>query len=330
MKLFLLYIKGHTKTVLLSLFFITVFAIVTLMYGYPAEPVLYASGICVYLGAMVCLISYFRFRRRHQVLQKLMETIVVNVEALPIPRGVLEEDYTALIRQIVRENGRLELQMSDVRRENDDYYTMWAHQIKTPISAMHLLLQAGKTEQNRELAAELFKIEEYVGMALNYARSESLSSDLVLRRVSLDAVIKQAVRKYAPLFIAGKIRLSYEETGVQVITDEKWLLFVLEQVLSNALKYTKEGSISVFMLPGAPKTLVIEDTGIGIPAEDIPRVFERGYTGYNGREYTRSTGIGLYLCRRIMKKLGHEISIQSEEGCGTRVLLDLQEYVYSD
>ena len=107
MKLFLLYIKGHTKTVLLSLFFITVFAIVTLMYGYPAEPVLYASGICVYLGAMVCLISYFRFRWRHQVLQKLMETIVVNVEALPIPRGVLEEDYTALIRQIVRENGQI-------------------------------------------------------------------------------------------------------------------------------------------------------------------------------------------------------------------------------
>ncbi len=330
MKLFFLYIKGHAKTLALSLLFIAVFAAVTLMYGYPAEPVLYASCICVYLGAMVCIIGYLRFRRRHAVLQKLMETIVVNTDALPVPRGVLEEDYTALIRQAARENSRLETAISSVRRENDDYYTMWAHQIKTPIAAMRLLLQTEGAEQSGELTAELFKIEEYVGMALGYVRSESLSSDLLLRRSSLDAVIKQAVRKYAPIFIAEKIRLSYEETGVQVVTDEKWLLFVLEQILSNALKYTKEGCISIYLLPAAPKTLVIEDTGIGIRAEDIPRVFERGYTGYNGREYTRSTGIGLYLCRRILKKLGHTITIESEVGHGTRVLLDLKEYEYSD
>lgn len=218
--------------------------------------------------------------------------------------------------------------MSAVRREYEDYYTMWAHQIKTPIAAMRLLLQSGSS-QNPELAAELFRIEEYVGMALGYVRSESMTSDLLLRRISLDAVIRQAVRKYASVFIAQKISLHYENVDVQVVTDEKWLLFVLEQLLSNALKYTKQGSISIFMLPDTPKTLVIADTGIGIRAEDIPRVFERGYTGYNGREYNQSTGIGLYLCRRIMQKLGHRISIESEAGRGTRVLLDLQEYNYS-
>lgn len=330
MRLFLLYIKGHAKTLLLSLFFIAVFAVVTLMYGYPPEPVLYASCICVYLGAMLCILSFFRFRRRHRVLQKLKESIVVNTEALPVPRGVLEEDYTALIRQIVRETSRLETRISAARRENEDYYTMWTHQIKTPIAAMHLLLQTEGTGVNAELSAELFKIEEYVGMALGYVRSESLSADLVLRRCALDDIIRQAVRKYAQIFIAEKISLSFEGTGVQVVTDEKWLLFVLEQLLSNALKYTKQGSISIYMAASEPKTLVIEDTGIGIRAEDVPRVFERGYTGYNGREYTRSTGIGLYLCRRILTKLGHTIAIESEVGRGTRVLLDLNEYAYHD
>lgn len=330
MRLFFLYIKGHTKTLLLSLFFISIFAVVTLMYGYPPEPVLYASCICIYLGAMVCVLSFFCFRRRHKVLQKLKESILVNTEALPMPRGVLEEDYTSLIRQIVQETSRLETQISAARRENEDYYTMWTHQIKTPIAAMHLLLQTEETGANRELSAELFKIDEYVGMALGYVRSESLSSDLVLRRCALDDMIRQAVRKYASIFIVNKIKLSYEDTGAQVITDEKWLLFVLEQLLSNALKYTKQGSIAIYMDASAPKTLVIEDTGIGIRAEDIPRVFERGYTGYNGREYTRSTGIGLYLCRRILTKLGHSIAIESEVGRGTRVLIDLHEYEYHD
>ena len=330
MKLFFFYIKGHAKTLLLSLLFIGVFAVVTLMYGYPPEPVLYASCICIYFGAMVCVVSFLRFRRRHFILQKLLENVAVNAQALPTPRGVLEEDYTALIRQLVQANSRLETKMIAVRRENEDYYTMWAHQIKTPISAMRLLMQADDAEESQALMAELFKIEEYVGMVLGYVRSESMSSDLLLRRCALDNIIRQAVRKYAPLFIAKKISLHFAGTGVQVVTDEKWLLFVLEQLLSNALKYTKEGSICIFMKESAPKTLIIEDTGIGIRAEDIPRVFERGYTGYTGREYTRSTGIGLYLCRRILTKLGHTIAIESEVGRGTRVLLDLQEYHFSD
>lgn len=328
MKLFLLYIRGHLRTLLLSLCMIAVFAVVTLLYDYPAEPVLYAACICLYLGILVCLAGFFRFRRRHMILQKLMDSIAVSTQALPAPRTVLEADYAALIHRLAEENGRLDAEMSAVRREYEDYYTMWAHQIKTPIAAMRLLLQSGGS-RNPELAAELFRIEEYVGMALGYVRSESMTSDLLLRRISLDAVIRQAVRKYASVFIAQKISLHYENVDVQVVTDEKWLLFVLEQLLSNALKYTKQGSISIFMLPDTPKTLVIADTGIGIRAEDIPRVFERGYTGYNGREYNQSTGIGLYLCRRIMQKLGHRISIESEAGRGTRVLLDLQEYNYS-
>ena len=166
-------------------------------------------------------------------------------------------------------------------------------------------------------------VEQYVQMALQYLRMEKMTSDLVFARYDLDALIRQAVRKYAPLFIRRKIILSYEPVHCEVLTDEKWLVFVLEQILSNALKYTKSGSIHIYLSPDAPKTLVIEDTGIGIAPEDLPRIFEKGYTGCNGRADKRSTGIGLYLCRQIMEKLSHTIRIESEMGAGTKVYLGL-------
>ena len=144
-----------------------------------------------------------------------------------------------------------------------------------------------------------------------------MTSDLVFARYDLDALIRQAVRKYAPLFIRRKIILSYEPVHCEVLTDEKWLVFVLEQILSNALKYTKSGSIHIYLSPDAPKTLVIEDTGIGIAPEDLPRILEKG------RADKRSTGIGLYLCRQIMEKLSHTIRIESEMGVGTKVYLGL-------
>jgi len=134
--------------------------------------------------------------------------------------------------------------------------------------------------------------------------------------------VRQAVRAYASQFIRKKIRLEYEPLSCRVLTDEKWLLFAVEQVLSNALKYTKAGSVSITM--EAKKTLCIRDTGIGIAPEDLPRVFEKGYTGYNGRADKKATGIGLYLCRRILGKLGHTISIESKLGVGTTVRLGLE------
>ena len=131
------------------------------------------------------------------------------------------------------------------------------------------------------------------------------------------------MKKYAPLFIRKKLTLGYEPVNCQVLTDEKWLEFVLEQILSNAIKYTKRGSVAVYMDDREEKTLVIADTGIGIAAEDVPRVFEKGFTGYNGRYDKRSTGIGLYLCRRVLNRLSHTIRIESEPGQGTRVYINL-------
>ena len=184
-----------------------------------------------------------------------------------------------------------------------------------------LLLQDLASERAALAMGGRIKIEQYVEMVLGYLRLGSDTTDYVLRSCGLDGLLRQSVRKFARLFILKKISLDLQETGKTVLTDEKWLAFVIEQLLSNALKYTPEGGrIRIF---GDGETLVIADSGIGIRPEDLPRVFEKGFTGYNGREDKKSTGIGLYLCSQVMDRLNHGISITSRPGQGTLVRLDL-------
>ena len=159
-------------------------------------------------------------------------------------------------------------------------------------------------------------------MVLSYLRIGSKTNDFVFQKTALERVVKDVVHKYARQFIRRKLSLNMAEFHEIVLTDEKWLSFVIEQILSNALKYTRRGSVSIY-IEGA-QSLVIEDTGIGIAKEDLPRICEKGYTGYNGRDDKKSTGIGLYLCKIIMEKLGHGMTVTSELGVGTKVTLDLK------
>lgn len=233
----------------------------------------------------------------------------------------MEAAYGELVLHLCRLRSRMEQDSEMRHHEMTDYYMMWAHQIKTPIAAMKLLLHDQK--DSFPLEEELFKIEQYVEMVLYYLRLESIASDMLLKEYDLYTLVKQTVRKYSILFINSGLSLHLEEFSVKVLTDEKWLCFVLEQLLSNCIKYTKKGSVSIYMLEGADKTLVLEDTGIGIRGEDLPRIFDRGFTGYNGRIDKKSTGIGLYLCREVLMRLTHGITADSEEGKGTRICLDL-------
>lgn len=172
---------------------------------------------------------------------------------------------------------------------------------------------------------ELFKIESYVEMALNYLRFEEMSNDLVLERNSLEQLVRQVVKKYAAIFIYNHISIQLEHLDYTVLTDEKWFCFVLEQILSNALKYTKQGSVKISAEESANGLRVlVKDTGIGIRSEDLPRIFEKGFTGYNGRMDKKASGLGLYLCKGVCEKLGHGISVASKEGEGTTVILTLQ------
>ncbi len=256
-------------------------------------------------------------------------TVEWNPDLWREKRKPLEGAYEGLIEAMEELRKRKQSLEEEAQTARGDYYLMWAHQIKTPIAAMKLLL-GGETIGSRErflLKEELFKTEQYVEMVLHYQRLESMGQDLVLQECDLYTLLKQAVKKYAVLFINKGIRLQLSEMRLSVLTDEKWLGFCIEQILSNSIKYTAPatGCISIYLWEQEPHTLVVEDNGIGIRPEDLPRIFERGFTGYNGRMDKKSTGIGLYLCRQILDRLGNQIRVESRENQGTRVYLSLYQ-----
>lgn len=221
------------------------------------------------------------------------------------------------------ERAHLEQERKDADRK--DYYLMWTHQIKTPISALKLLLA-----NNREckdgflMKEELFKIEQYAEMVLTFQRLDSMASDLVLQEYELIPLIRQTVRKYSILFINKGLSVDVPEENATILTDKKWLAFCLEQLLSNSIKYTEKGGISFRIEEEEKKMrLILSDTGIGIRKEDLPRIFEKGFTGYNGRLDKKSTGIGLYLCRQVFEKLGILVTVKSQVGEGTEMVMTI-------
>ncbi|MCH5191570.1 MAG: sensor histidine kinase [Oscillospiraceae bacterium] len=324
MKLFKEYIKGRRKGITAFSLFSAVFFATFALYRLPMKAVLYPTLLCLIIGIIFISLDFSRSKRKHRQLSEIKELTAAMMSSMPDIESVDDKDYQDIIKSLQNEISNLQTMTSARYRDMTEYYTVWVHQIKTPIASMRLTLQNEDTPLSRKLSSDLFKIEQYVEMVLAFLRLESVSNDYVFKEYSIDAVIKQAVAKFASEFIDRRIRLIYEPVDVTVITDEKWLSFVIEQILSNALKYTREGSIKIYMRES--KTLCIEDTGIGIAPEDLPRIFEKGYTGYNGRTDKKASGIGLYLCKRICKNLGAEISVTSKPDIGTTVSINLEQY----
>jgi signal transduction histidine kinase len=314
---FLLWLKARYKLLILPGVVAALYKVLFCLYYPSMEAIGYTTLLAFIITAAICFFDYLGFIKKHRLLKRIIDQIEFSPEHLPEAGSLIEADYQKVIRRLDRDMKALLSNSDAAMRDMEDYFTIWAHQIKTPISAMHLLLQNRELSEN-DLSAELFKIEQYVETVLSYIRIGSGINDYVIRKYDLDTILKQAIRKFSRLFILKKIRLNYSPPNLQVHTDEKWLQFVFEQLLSNALKYTKEGTISIYC---ADNSVFIVDTGIGIAPEDLPRVFDKGYTGYNGREDKKATGIGLYQCREVIKRLGHTITIESEVGVGTKVII---------
>lgn len=324
MKLFLTYIKHKRLTIAANICFFVIFTVVFALYGVPLGAVLYPSGLCALLGVFFVIYDFSKVRQKYEYLSKLRDFTQSQVCDLPDADTVEGLAYKDIIVSLQNEIKKL-CDASDERYRNAiEYYTVWAHQIKIPLSAMYLTLQSEDTPQSRQLRHDLFRIEQYVDMVLTFLRLDSDSGDYVFKEYNIDTIIKQAVKKFSGEFIGRKIQLDYKPIERRIVTDEKWFSFVVEQIISNALKYTQKGSICIYL--SEPCTLCIKDTGIGIAPEDLPRVFEYGYTGYNGRIDKKASGIGLYLCKRICKNLGTDIKIESEVGVGTTVRIDLSQY----
>jgi len=324
MRLFQKYLWQKRKTIAIFVLFCGIFGIAFVLYQLPVMAVVYPALLCALVGLLFLTVDFTRVRYRHLELERFTSLSAAMIGELPTDDSLNGEDYQAIIRALRAETIRVGEQANAKYQDMVDYYTIWAHQIKTPIAAMRLNLQNTDSDEARALLADLSRIEQYVEMVLAFLRLDSESSDYVFREQAIDPIIRGAVKKFSSEFIGRKISLQYEPIGLTMVTDEKWLSFVLEQILSNALKYTREGGIRIYL--SEPRTLCVEDTGIGIAPEDLPRIFEKGYTGYNGRTDQKASGIGLYLCRRICDNLGIGISAFSESEKGTTIMLRLEQY----
>ena len=306
------YLKTRLKFIILLVSIILVFSSSYLLFEMPLITVLYPVVLSILILLIVGFIDYKLMVYKHNQLKQ---------ESFSETQNLLERDYQEIIEKLRGEEKIHTRKTTSDYNNMVEYYTVWAHQIKTPIASMRLALQSEDSDFARRLGGDLNRIEEYVEMVLTFHRLDSDSTDYVLKEINLDDIIRPSIRKFSRDFISKKLSMDFKPTEKNVLTDEKWLAFVIEQVISNAVKYTSTGGIKIYM--EEPSGLCIEDTGIGIAAEDLPRIFENGYTGFNGREDKRASGIGLYLCRRICENLGHKITAESVQGVGTKIKIDL-------
>jgi signal transduction histidine kinase len=271
------------------------------LYEIKLEPFFYASAISFFFLICAFIIKFLR-----------------------ASKNLTRQEYEEKIEKLNETIQKLSSDFSAEQRETQDFYITWVHQIKTPIAVLKLELdKANNNKLDRAaLQEELFRIEQYTDMVLSYQRLGSNSNDLLVKEYSLDELIREVIRKYASQFIHKKLKLEYAGCSQKIVIDKKWFICILEQLISNAIKYTKEGSISITVEEGV---LSVRDTGIGIAREDIPRIFEKGYTGANGRLNEKSSGLGLYLCSKAASLQNLTIQAQSQPGKGSCFSIDLKE-----
>ena len=313
------YIKREKKGIIFYLLSIIIYLVIFRLYGMEMEPLFYGAAMIGFLGILIFLVGFIRYKNKLNSLKRLQNMSSFAANDLTSADDRFEEYYQKIIQNLSARANELSTNYQMERQDSLDYYTTWVHQIKTPISVMQMVLKAEDTDEHRELLSELFRIENYVEMVLSYIRLGSSANDLVIRECDADEIIKNAIRKYAGQFVRSKLSLKYESADIKLLTDEKWLGFILEQLISNAIKYTYYGSIEIRC---TRERIEVIDTGIGIAPEDIPRIFEKGYTGYNGHKEKKSTGLGLYLCRMAADKLQHRLLVESEVGKGSTFTIE--------
>lgn len=293
-----------------------------------------SSGVIVLLLLFLLLISittqaaeYLKCRRRLSELNVLMQGLdqkYLFSECAPPPRTVYEQKLFALMRC----SGRAMIgAVSDAQasmQEYREYIESWVHEIKTPLTAAKLTCRHLEPDSRRKFSAELAQIEAHVERALYYARVKSPEQDCIIRQTALADIVSQAVGNHRTLLIQSQMKIETGDLDFTVYTDRKWAVFMLGQLLQNASRYRNNDSPSILLTAtrcGRQVRLTVSDNGIGIPAHELPRVFDRGFTGSNGRTRGGSTGMGLYLCRKLAALLEIDLQISSEEQKGTAVTL---------
>ncbi len=320
-------LKKHRATALVFAVYTVISLVIFSLYNLVLEPFMYAAVLIGFFVAALFCIDFAKELNRAAGRERALASLGAQISELPPANSLAEADYREMLRVLGKRLEELTANFENEHQDMLDYFTAWVHQIKTPIAVMRLRIGGEDTDEHRALAAELFRIEQYVDMVLQYIRLGSETNDLVIKEYSLDELIRDSVRKYAGQFIYRKVKLEYEPTDLKIVTDRKWFSCIIEQILSNAIKYTPEGTVTIRVSDEG--ILRISDTGIGIAAEDLPRIFEMGYTGSNGRMEERlgqkSSGLGLYLCKKAADMLSIPVNVESAPGRGSTFILDLRQ-----
>lgn len=295
---------------------------------------LYINTVCFIMLVVYLIAGFWLKNRFYKKLKAVIDTSEENIlNVLPEGHSFEQKVYAELLQKLYEQhNTKLEKLYAE-KRENLEYITTWVHEIKTPIAASRLVIENSTSKPVKEvqssLLEELDKIEGQVEQVLYHARADEFAKDYLIGEVLLEDVVKGVVKKHASIFINKKISIEIQNADLEVISDKKWLFYIIDQIIVNALKYTNQGGkISVTgVVKDKERQLIIEDNGIGIRKEDISRVFERGFTGQNGRQDYKATGIGLYLARKLARKLSHDITIESGLGEYTKLIIHFPKLI---
>lgn len=301
-------------TLLIILFYYLVFYLYDALF----DAFSYATVLSIALVVLYFMIDFYHYVKKSNQLDHILHVPDASLMELPQAINSIEKKYQSLVNMI---NTLYKDQINDHENQYHDqidYFTLWVHQMKIPISALRLLIQSGEYS-SKDLLVQILRIEQYVDMALYYIKMDDMSGDLRIKTCRLSDIVNEVLKKYAVFFMQKKIRLELDDIDLMILSDEKWIAFVIEQLLSNALKYTKTGSIHIYV---KDETLYIQDSGIGIKEEDLPRLFEKGFTGYNGRLDKKASGLGLYLSYHILKNLGLSLAIESTLHQGTTAMIN--------
>lgn len=296
--------------------------------------ILYINTVSFALLIAYLLFGYFVKNKYYKSLKAAVKASEDNLlNALPNSISFEQKVYTELLKKLYEQQGSKLERLYEDKKENLDYITKWAHEIKTPIAVSRLVMENSGDKAMEDVVAslkeELDKIEAQVEQVLYFARADEFAKDYMISEVSLEEIVKTAVKKHANSFITKKISVDIKNLDISVISDKKWLFYMIDQILSNSLKYTAAGGRITIRgkVEEKEKQLIIADNGIGIAPEDIGRVFDRGFTGQNGRQDYKATGMGLYLARKLARKLGHDISVQSKAGEYTEMTIQFPKLI---
>lgn len=307
------FLKLKVHSLIIFLIYV-MFLLASTLFGLNTNYIIYIVLVSLFMFVVNIIISYVKYRK---IIQDIDDWSMDKT--LREPYIIAETQFAKKMLNLQKENERMENAFDIKMRDFKDYITIWTHQIKTPLFSLSLILNDHPVDSHAA-QGEVFEIEEYIESLLSYMRLESLSTDFVFEEAFLDELINSSIKKYAKVFIKKKNQVKFTPTKLKITTDIKWFGLILDQILSNANKYTDQGLIEIYI---EGTKLIIKDTGIGIRKEDLPRVFDKSYTGYNGRIYKKSTGIGLNLVKTTADNLSIDVFIESEVDVGTKVILNL-------